>query len=128
MSDQRESSSESLIPSMLIKIGISSTTVLIVIHCLRKLFPNKFKQLQRWLFTQISIKYSGKKIGQSLAPFKSKLFANLTMKDVKILEIGIGQGANLSYYPNGTKLYSVEPNPYFEIYFKKMLMNSLEFM
>lgn len=114
-----ERNTNSVISSIVIKIGISSATVLVIFHCLRKLFPSKFKQIQRWLFTQIAVQYSAKQIGESLAPFKSKLFSNLTVKDVKILEIGIGQGANLAYYPNGTKLYSVEPNPYFELYFNE---------
>lgn len=77
------------------------------------------KQLQRYCFTQIAMRYSASKIGASLAPYKEKLFSHMTPQETRILEIGIGQGANLSYYPSGSQLYSVEPNAYFEKYFNE---------
>ena len=74
--------------------------------------------MQRYLFTQIAMRFSANEISSSLAPFKEKLFSQMTSEDVNILEIGIGHGSNLLYYPSGSKLYSVEPNAYFEKYFK----------
>lgn len=35
-------------------------------------------------------------------------------KDLKVLEIGVGPGANLQFYPENTKLTVVDPNRYFE--------------
>lgn len=64
-------------------------------------------------------------ISEMLAPYKVELFAGLAEQAAKrpsgltIAEIGIGAGANLKYYPAGTKLISVEPNPHFEPYFEE---------
>lgn len=117
MEDDRLAS-RSYVP-LLLKIGISSASGLLLLQCLRKLFPRQSKQLQRWFFTQLAMKCSANQIGQSLAPYKETLFAQMARDNVKILEIGIGHGSNLSYYPTGCSLYSIEPNPYFETYFKE---------
>lgn len=111
--------SSSTLARLVLKIGISTAGTLVIIQCLRKLFPSKSKQIQRYLFTQIAMKFSANEISSSLAPFKEKLFSHMTNDDVNILEIGIGHGSNLLYYPSGSKLYSVEPNAYFEKYFKQ---------
>ena len=51
-------------------------------------------------------------------PMKRKLFDDLD-KHLRILksdvvEIGIGPGANFDYYPHGTSLIAVDPNPHME--------------
>jgi ubiquinone/menaquinone biosynthesis C-methylase UbiE len=38
---------------------------------------------------------------------------------IRLLEIGIGSGNNLKFYPNNTRLISVEPNSHFDTYFEK---------
>ena len=59
-------------------------------------------------------------------PLKRKLFADLDekLKEVNgdVLEIGIGSGQNFQYYPHGTSLIAVDPNPYV----KKLLKDNLE--
>jgi len=59
-------------------------------------------------------------------PVKRKLFDDLA-KHLKILnsdvvEIGIGPGANFDYYPHGTSLIAVDPNPHME----ELLKSNLE--
>ena len=34
-------------------------------------------------------------------------------------QIGVGTGANLEFYPPGSRLYCVDPNPAFEVYFRR---------
>jgi SAM-dependent methyltransferase len=41
---------------------------------------------------------------------KSELFRNLP---AEIVEIGPGGGINFRYYPRGTKVHAIEPNPFF---------------
>ena len=52
-------------------------------------------------------------------PVKRNLFDDLDKHLMKILnsdvvEIGIGPGANFNYYPHGTSLIAVDPNPHME--------------
>ena len=59
-------------------------------------------------------------------PLKRKLFADLDEKlrevNGDVLEIGIGSGQNFNYYPRGTSLIAVDPNPHVE----KLLEKNLE--
>ncbi|GFO47563.1 methyltransferase-like protein 7b [Plakobranchus ocellatus] len=41
-----------------------------------------------------------------------------------ILEIGVGSGLNFQYYPQGTHLTCVDPNPYNDYYWKKNLQQN----
>src|SRR5579859_3471892 len=42
-------------------------------------------------------------------------------KAIRILEIGTGEGPNLKFYPNNTRLISVDCNPTFQVYLEKNL-------
>ncbi|CAL4098667.1 unnamed protein product, partial [Meganyctiphanes norvegica] len=61
---------------------------------------------------------------------KKELFStlhNIESKDpqirkenaIKILEIGVGTGLNFEFYPNGTRLVVVDPNPHFDKYYNE---------
>lgn len=60
------------------------------------------------------------------APLKQKIFADLSNRLTEVngdvLEIGIGAGENLTYYPQGTSIIAVDPNPHVE----KLLKENLE--
>jgi ubiquinone/menaquinone biosynthesis C-methylase UbiE len=42
-------------------------------------------------------------------------------KDFTILEIGVGSGLNFAYYPAGTKVIALDPNPHHEAYIRANL-------
>ncbi|XP_064607922.1 thiol S-methyltransferase TMT1B-like [Liolophura sinensis] len=71
-------------------------------------------------------------VNKKLGNDKEELFGPLvaikgSLKDRKnltLLEIGAGGGANFKYYPRGTNIVCVDPNPHFESYLKS---NSSEF-
>lgn len=87
------------------------------------------KEAQRRFFAWIYAKYYAQHNAAVLAPFKRELFADMaqivshdpTLRArgvIRIVEIGVGTGTNLAYYPQGSRLISVEPNPYFESIFR----------
>ncbi|XP_050740127.1 putative methyltransferase-like protein 7A isoform X1 [Eriocheir sinensis] len=39
------------------------------------------------------------------------------MNALRVLEVGVGTGTNFAYYPDGTHLVAVEPNPHFKPYY-----------
>ncbi|KAI1297213.1 Methyltransferase-like protein 7A [Halotydeus destructor] len=93
---------------------------------------SKIKSLRSQVFAYLFTNYSSKGLAISLHDHKVKLFS--AMRDqvsrdpglaatgsIHILEIGVGNGANLKYYPKGSRLTSVEPNPFFEKYFQDNL-------
>ncbi|KAG5062765.1 hypothetical protein JHK85_003948 [Glycine max] len=53
-----------------------------------------------------------------VAMYKSQIFGNLKGKGLRILEIGIGTGPNLSYYASGSgvEVVGIDPNPKMEKY------------
>lgn len=88
------------------------------------------KEAQRRFFAWIYSKYFAEHNAAILAPFKRRLFSDMreivsedpTLRArgaIRIVEIGVGTGTNLAYYPTGSKVISVEPNPYFENIFRE---------
>lgn len=88
------------------------------------------KEAQRRFFAWIYAKYYADHNAAILAPFKRKLFADMaqivsvdpTLRArgaIRIVEIGVGTGTNLAYYPQGSRVISVEPNRYFENIFRE---------
>ncbi|KAL2349226.1 hypothetical protein Fmac_003226 [Flemingia macrophylla] len=53
-----------------------------------------------------------------VAQYKSQIFGNMKGKGLRILEIGIGTGPNLSYYASGSdvEVVGIDPNPKMEKY------------
>ena len=70
--------------------------------------------------------------------YKRELFASLSGIQGEVLELGIGTGANLAYYPDGIEIVGLDPNPYMspkleealrkhpEVKLKKMLAGKAE--
>lgn len=88
------------------------------------------KEAQRRFFAWAYSKYYAQHNAKILAPYKRELFADMrqavshdpTLRSegvIRVVEIGVGTGTNLEYYPPGCKLVSVEPNPYFEKLFRE---------
>lgn len=112
--------------SLVLRYGLGSLTIFFLVKM------SRCKRLQRRFFSYFSTRFTVPKITAALHPVKEELFSSLKeMKSsdpslsnqgpgvIRILEIGIGSGVNLQYYPKGCHLISVEPNPYFEEYFRK---------
>jgi len=64
------------------------------------------------------IEFKFEAIGCKVATYKSEIFSNLKGKGLRILEIGIGTGPNLSYYASGSdvEVVGIDPNPKMEKY------------
>lgn len=57
-------------------------------------------------------------LSDKVARYKSQIFSELKGKALKILEVGIGAGPNLSYYASDSDLQviGIDPNPKMEKY------------
>ncbi|KGN51935.1 methyltransferase-like protein 7A [Cucumis sativus] len=69
---------------------------------------------------------SMKSYEEEIADYKSQMFANLSGKAQKVLEIGIGAGPNLKYYAGdeGVQVYGVDPNQKMEKYAREAAQNA----
>ena len=115
------------VTSLVLKHGISATAIALLVYGIRS---GHIRDLRRRLFTILATRFTSDSIKAAIGRYKQPLFASLQSIEsadpglrtsgpgvLRILEIGVGDGANLKYYPNGCRLTSVEPNPYFESYF-----------
>jgi SAM-dependent methyltransferase len=122
------------VTSLVLKHGISATTIGLIWYGIKS---GRFKQMQQKLFTTIATRFTSDRMKAAVGRHRQQLFASLQTLEsadpalrshgpgvLRILEIGVGDGANLKYYPSGCKITSVEPNSYFESYFQR---NSEEF-
>ncbi|KAK7071124.1 Methyltransferase domain [Halocaridina rubra] len=60
---------------------------------------------------------------KSLATLESHDPQLRIQKTIKILEVGVGAGANFKFYPVGCHLVAVDPNPHFEKYYNDKRAN-----
>ena len=70
-------------------------------------------------FCSYCIEFKFEAIACKVARYKSQIFSNLKgKKGLRILEIGIGTGPNLSYYAIGSdvEVVGIDPNPKMEKY------------
>jgi len=70
-------------------------------------------------FFSYCIEFKFDAIACKVAMYKSQIFSNLKgRKGLRILEIGIGTGPNLSYYASGSdvEVIGIDPNPKMEKY------------
>lgn len=85
-----------------------------------------FRKQMKYLYLHVTAKLltvAGKRSNKIFGEHKKDLFhslKNLKTKvgGLKILEIGAGGGVNFMYYPSGTKVTCLDPNPCFESYIK----------
>lgn len=98
---------------------LSSATVLLPFILILKY--NKFLR-DRW-FSYIFTSYLNCYFEPLLTPLRKKAFellkADLPKQNVKILEIGVGSGANLQFYPENSHLTALDMNANFETYFRQ---------
>lgn len=117
------------VTSLVLKHGLSATAIALLLYGMKS---GHLKNLRKRLFTLMVTRLTSDRMKAAVGRYKQPLFASLpTLHSadpslrasgpgvLRILEIGVGDGANLQYYPSGCKLTSVEPNPYFESYFKQ---------
>ncbi|TKY69659.1 Methyltransferase protein 7A [Spatholobus suberectus] len=75
--------------------------------------PDWYEEFYAWVMNSATKAYEAE-----VARYKSQLFSNLKGKGLRILEIGIGTGPNLSYYASGSdvEVVGTDPNPKMEKY------------
>ncbi|XP_060085684.1 thiol S-methyltransferase TMT1B-like [Ylistrum balloti] len=88
-------------------------------------------QIRRWRlrFFAWSLAMLGCKSNKVFGKYKVKLFHSMeklknTVGPLKVLEIGAGGGVNFQFYPSGTKVTCLDPNPYFESYTENNVKDS----
>ena len=77
-----------------------------------------FKKIVAFMMNRLMPMYN-----RTMHSFKEKLFSSMGEGHQKglVLEIGVGAGANLEFYPDGTQLVAVDPNEYFKAYLEENL-------
>ncbi|XP_019647515.1 PREDICTED: methyltransferase-like protein 7A [Branchiostoma belcheri] len=76
-----------------------------------------YRKVYAYILSRIAKSYNKK-----MSPFKEKLFEDMKTHhtgDLTVLEIGVGAGANFKFYPAGTSVIAVDPNPEFDKYLMK---------
>ncbi|RDY00656.1 Methyltransferase-like protein 7A, partial [Mucuna pruriens] len=75
--------------------------------------PDWYEELYAWVINSATKAYEAE-----VARYKSQIFSNLKGEGLRILEIGIGTGPNLSYYASGSdvEVVGIDPNPKMEKY------------
>ncbi|XP_043191105.1 methyltransferase-like protein 7A isoform X2 [Amphibalanus amphitrite] len=92
--------------------------------------PTRFQEIRNWLYANLVEFVMKDRLKGALNSTKADLFSSmaslksfdneLSKKNaLVILEIGVGTGTNLGYYPAGSRLHCVDPNQAFEVYFRR---------
>ncbi|XP_018013645.1 putative methyltransferase-like protein 7A [Hyalella azteca] len=97
---------------------------LIASFCLGFIFCKVLPNLRHRAFAAVMAQLS-KSVDPTAEAFKKKAFDGLLKEQprrpgataLRILEVGVGTGTNFKFYPEGSHLVVVDPNPYFESYY-----------
>ena len=110
---------------MLVFLGIFITLCYILskTRIMRQLFQEQCKRLYAWDHSRLQ---KNKMNNKGINDIKRKLFDSMGVVIEKtgggpVLELGAGSGANLSFYPEGTELITVDLNEHFRKYLEKNL-------
>ncbi|XP_013789070.1 methyltransferase-like protein 7A [Limulus polyphemus] len=100
------------------------------------LFLKYSKKSQELWFFWFYLKFVGPKLDQWFATDKNELFNELREQKssdpelrkkgdgvLRVVEIGIGSGSNLEFYPDNTRLIAVDPSTYFQKNFHEKKQN-----
>lgn len=121
MGDDNDNSNESWCCGTIFKLLV----LLCVFLILKKLWPD----FRRRYFAAF-VNYFSKSSMAKMDEVKKDVFSTLhtatshdpelrKKKAIKLLEIGVGSGTNFAYYPDGTQLIVVDPNPHFKSYYNE---------
>ena len=108
--------------SHILPIGLLSTILFMLV-------TDRMKMIREWYCSKY-LKQFTELHEELIEPIKKALFADLNDIDsniidlrnkglIRILEIGVGSGSNLKYYPQQCRLVIVDPTPYFKEYFSE---------
>lgn len=99
-----------------------------------------FKAFLKQRFLAFLISKLSNSFNKLTSRYKRELFADLSELKGEILEVGIGSGANLTFYPDGIEIVGLDPNPFMnpklkesldkhpEVKLKRMITGSAEDM
>lgn len=104
--------------------------VLIAMTLKVALGPAYFQSLRDKAFAYFMEYFMKTDLKETLQQTKTELFSsmnNLKSSDqdlsknnaLNILEVGVGTGTNLEFYPAGSRLHCVDPNQEFEVFFRR---------
>ncbi|KAF0295055.1 Methyltransferase-like protein 7A [Amphibalanus amphitrite] len=103
---------------------------LVVVTLKVVLGPVYFESLRGRAFAYFMEYLAKEELRKSLQQSKIDLFSSMKLikssdqelskkNALNILEIGVGTGMNLEFYPAGSRLHCVDPNQAFEVYFRR---------
>lgn len=113
--------------AILVQFALGLATIVLVMSVI-----SRRKRIQRRCFAWFYGRFVAPGLERELRQYKTRLFHPLTSTVsadpclssqgpgvIRLLEIGIGTGLNLEFYPQGCRLVTVEPNKHFDAHFER---------
>ena len=103
--------------TMLLIIVLVLAVVLLLYFSIPKIYPMFFA----WICSYCNNKFSHYVVDakEELFSDMSELRGMLKTDHLTILEIGAGSGTNFQFFPSGSSVIALEPNPHFQKYLEK---------
>ncbi|XP_072040372.1 thiol S-methyltransferase TMT1A-like isoform X2 [Amphiura filiformis] len=103
--------------TMLMYIILVAVVILLAYIYIPKVYP---------VFFAMMCTYCNNKFAHYAVDAKEELFSDMSelreslkTENLTILEIGAGSGTNFKYFPSGSSVIALEPNPHFQKYLKR---------
>ncbi|XP_013382298.1 methyltransferase-like protein 7A isoform X1 [Lingula anatina] len=92
--------------------------VIIILNYINSYIYSPYKAAYAWLLNRLGFHMAKKAYRKKERLFSSLAKLHVDGRPLDILEIGVGGGTNFEYYPPGSNLICIDPNPHFEKYLK----------